>query len=370
MKKIPVANPYLDNQEAKEVFNTIKSGWITMGNKVKIFENKFAKLVNAKYAVATNNGTSSLHLCLRAINIQPGDEVIVPNITYISTINVVLYEYAIPVIADSSSEDYNISIDDIERKISSKTKAIIAVDMNGLPFDYDKLIKISKKYKIELIADSAEAFGASYKNRKVGSIAKLHSFSFFANKNITTAEGGMITTNSKYLYNRLKLLRNHGQTKRYYHTDLGYNYRMTDITAAFGLIQLKKVKKIKEKKNLLVKNYKKYLKNNPYIFIANVPKYKFEHSWYNFTIYVKDKKFRDFLISNLSKSNIETRISFHPLSKQPFIKKNGKIKKINLSNSEKAVDKLINLPIFANMSDSQQKYICNQIYKISKNYYK
>ena len=248
MKKIPIANPYIDKLEAKEVYKTISSGWITMGKKVKLFEEKFAKIVNSRYAIATNNGTSSLHLCLRAINIKPGDEVIIPNITYISTINVVLYENAIPVIVNSSDLDYNIDPIEVENKITKETKAIIGVDMNGLPFNYDALIKISKKYKIDLIADSAEAFGASYNNKKVGNIAKLHSFSFFANKNITTSEGGMVTTNDTQLYKKLKLYRNHGQTKRYYHVALGYNYRMTDITAAFGLIQLKKLKTIIKKK--------------------------------------------------------------------------------------------------------------------------
>ena len=184
MKFIPVAKPCIGTLEAKEVYKTLKSNWITMGQKVEKFEKEFALSVNCKYALATNNGTSALHLCLRAIGIKENDEVIIPNITFISTINVVLYEKAIPVLADCSQEDFNILPKEIEKKITNKTKAIIGVDMNGLPFNYDELIKISKKYQIKLIADSAESYGAKYKNKKIGSIAPLHSFSFFANKNI------------------------------------------------------------------------------------------------------------------------------------------------------------------------------------------
>jgi perosamine synthetase len=369
MKRIPVANPFINKLEAREVFNTINSGWITMGKKVKTFEEKFAKLVHAKYALATNNGTSSLHLCLRAIKVQSGDEIIIPNITYISTINVVLYENALPVIVNSSPFDYNIDPDEVEKKITKKTKAIIGVDMHGLPFDYDKLNKIAKKYKIELIADSAEAFGASYKNKKIGTVAKLHSFSFFANKNITTAEGGMITTNNSRVYKKLKLLRNHGQTRRYYHTELGYNYRMTDITAAFGLVQLKKLKSIIIKKNNLAKRYKHYFLNHPYINIAFEPNYIFEHSWYNFTITVKSKKFREFLRINLDKLGIETRVSFRALSKQPFIKANSKINCSNLKKSELAVDRLLNIPIYASMTFNDQRYVFESIDKLSFEYF-
>tara|TARA_Y100001970_G_scaffold199595_1_gene242787 strand:+ start:20908 stop:22020 length:1113 start_codon:yes stop_codon:yes gene_type:complete len=369
MKNIPVAKPFLNISESKEVYKTLNSKWITMGNQVKKFEKQFANSVDAKYALATNNGTSALHLCLRAIGIKPYDEVIIPNITFISTINVVLYEKAIPVLIDCSSEDFNIIPEKIEKKITKKTKAIIGVDMNGLPFDYDKIIKITKKYNIKLIADSAESYGSKYKNKKIGSIAPLHSFSFFANKNITTGEGGMITTDSYKYYKKIVILRNQGQNYRYNHIDLGYNYRMTDISASIGLVQLKKFKKTKKNKNLIVNRYNQILKNNKYYRIANLPKYSHEHSWYNFTLILYNNKFRNFMASQLQLAGIETRFSFPPLSRQPFIKKNTNILKQDLKNSEEGWKRLINIPIFTELTFKEQTYICKKIKEITNKFF-
>ena len=369
MKFIPVAKPCIGTLEAKEVYKTLKSNWITMGQKVAKFEKEFALSVDCKYALATNNGTSALHLCLRAIGIKENDEVIIPNITFISTINVVLYEKAIPVLVDCSQEDFNILPKEIEKKITKKTKAIIGVDMNGLPFNYDELIKISKKYQIKLIADSAESYGAKYKDKKVGSIAPLHSFSFFANKNITTGEGGMITTNNLSYYKKMKILRNQGQKFRYNHIDLGYNYRMTDISATIGLVQLKKINQITKNKKIIVDRYYKLLKDNKYYKIAKLPNYSHNHSWYNFTIILCNNRFRNYMALELKKVGIETRFSFPPLSTQPFIKKNKKINCKNLKNSEEGWKKLINIPIFNDLSIKEQEYICKKIKNITKNFY-
>ncbi|MGH7831160.1 MAG: DegT/DnrJ/EryC1/StrS family aminotransferase, partial [Candidatus Binatia bacterium] len=232
MRNIPLANPWIGEEEAKAVYEVAKSGWISMGDKVKEFEDVFAEYVGAKHAIAASNGTTALHLALISSRIRAGEEALVPDITFISTANVVLYERAEPVLVECDPDTYNINLRDAEKRLTEKTRAMIAVDMNGMPVDYDRLLAFAEKHDLQLIADSAESLGAVYKGRKVGSIAPLHVFSFFPNKNVTTGEGGMITTDDDERATLLRQLRNQGQDYRYHHIHLGYNYRMTDIVAA------------------------------------------------------------------------------------------------------------------------------------------
>ncbi len=252
---IPIAQPFLGEEEAKAVYHTIKSGWISMGKKVDEFESLCCEYLNVKYAIAMNNGTSTLSSLLTALGIKYGDEVIVPNLTYISSANVIEYHSATPILADNDPKTFNISVDNIENKITDRTKLVMSVDLKGQPVDYDEIIELCDRKGIPLIADSAESFGAIYKSKKVGSQALAHSFSFFANKNLTTGEGGLITTNDTELAKKLKIIRNQGQEGRYNHTHLGNNFRMNDITATIGIEQLKKIDQIINKK----KNNCRYL---------------------------------------------------------------------------------------------------------------
>ena len=191
---IPVAKPTVDIREANLAYKQIKSGWITMGKKVKEFENKVCKFLNVKYAIAMNNGTSTLDALLTALNITAKDEVIIPSLTYISTANVVMYKGAKLVLCDNDIKTFNVSPNSVLKKITKKTKLIIVTDLKGMPVEYDFFKKLSKKTKIPIISDSAESFGAKYKNKYVGSQLLAHSFSFFGNKNVTTGEGGMVLT--------------------------------------------------------------------------------------------------------------------------------------------------------------------------------
>ena len=206
-----VANPTVGIEEANSVHKQIKSGWFSMGKKVKEFE-KVEKYIG-KHAIAINNGTSALDAVLTALNITEKDEVIVPSLTYISTANVVSYKKVALVLCDSNEDTFNVSYESLVSKITKKTKLIIVTDLKGMPVDYDKYIKLSKKTKIPIIADSAESFGAEYKNKKVGSQLLAHTFSFFANKNITTGEGGMVVTNNDKL-EKLRIILNQGQNRR------------------------------------------------------------------------------------------------------------------------------------------------------------
>jgi perosamine synthetase len=365
--KVPVAKPFIDQNEARAVFSTIRSGWISSGKVTKKFEKKFAKYVGAKFAIAVNNGTAALHLCLKALKLKPGDEIIIPDITFISTFNVVIYENATPVIVNSCPRCYNICPSEIKKKITKNTKAIIGVDMNGMPFNYDIIKKICKKRNILLIADSAESFGATYKNKKIGSIAPIHAFSFFANKNITTGEGGMVTTNNSKFFKKLNMIKNQGQLSRYNHVVLGYNYRMTDLIASFGLEQLKKIKTIIVKKNRAANYYNKKLTEIKNILIPRFPDYKCTSSWYNYTISLPNEKKRNLLVKQLNKKGIDTRLSFPPLHTQIVVKNILNINKKFFKKSYDAWSRLINLPIYPGITLREQNYVIKSIKKIMLN---
>lgn len=358
---IPVANPFLDFKERKAVNYVVRKKWITMGNKVKEFERDLAKILNVKYVVAMNNGTSTLDSLVKFFGIKNNShEVIIPDLTYISTANVVTYNSGKIVLCDSNSDNFNVNLDDLEKKITKKTKLIIVTDMKGMPVDYDNLLKIAKKKKVPVIADSAEAMGSIYKKKQVGNQVFAHSFSFFANKNITTGEGGAISTNNKKLYKYLLQIRNQGQSKRYHHVILGNNYRMTDISAAIGVEQLKKLNTIIKNKNNIARLYNKYFNKIDKIKLPSLPKYVSQHSWYNYAIIVDIKK-RDKLIDFLKKNNIETRVSFPTISSQPIYKKLP-YNRIS-ANSVKLSKKLIDLPIWAKLNIKDQKIVIKIISK-------
>ena len=351
---IPIAKPLINQEETKAVNKAIKSGWITMGKKVKEFERKICTLTKSKYSVAVNNGTSALDAILKALSIGPGDEVIVPSLTYISTSNVVLYNGAKLVLCDNDPDTFNVTVKNIEKKITKKTKAFITVDLKGTPVDYAKFKKLGRKYKIYFISDSAESFGAKYKKKIVGTQADIHSFSFFANKNITTGEGGAVTTNNKKIYEKLKIIRNQGQDKRYNHIVLGNNYRMTDICASIGITQLKKINKIIKQKNELAKTYTKELKKNKNITPPFIPHYSTQPSWYMYSIKVK-KKVRGKLIKFLSKHKIDTRLSFPPVHIQPYYVKKFKFKRNQFLNAINSYDSFIDIPIWYGMKKKNSK---------------
>ncbi|MDD5193392.1 MAG: aminotransferase class I/II-fold pyridoxal phosphate-dependent enzyme [Candidatus Nanoarchaeia archaeon] len=353
---IPVANTYIGEEEAKATYEVVKSGWIRMGKKVQEFEQEFAKITGAKHAIAVNNGTSALHVALAAVGIKEGDEVIIPTITFISTANAVIYQNAKPILAECDPKTYNITAEEIEKRITPRTKAIIPVDMNGMPIDYDSILEVARRHSIPVIADSAESLGASYNGRNIGSIAPIHIFSFFPNKNITTGEGGMITTNDDELAKKMRQILNQGQDYRYHHIVLGYNYRMTDIQAAIGIEQLKRLKMVVEEKEKLAKKYNSAFKDCKKIKIPHVPEYVTQHSWYMYAISV-DEKIRDEVVEKLKQMNIETRLSFPPVHIQPYYQQRFGYYDESLPVSFHAWKALINIPLWINMGNKQEKVI-------------
>ena len=361
--RIPVANVCIDQDEVKAVCKVLKSGWLSMGPAVEEFEDKFRKTVGARNAIAVNNGTAALHLALIALGIKQGDEVIIPSLTFISTANVVLYQKAKPVLAECDPRTYNITPEEIEKRITKKTRAIIPVDMNGMPFDYDAVLSVAKKHSISVIADSAESLGALYKDRKVGSIAPIHCFSFFPNKNITTGEGGMVTTEDDRLAKRMRVIRNQGQKSRYNHIELGYNYRMTELQAAFGTAQLKKLRTLLEEKQRIADRYTQLLKQCNLVRTPFVPGYVTRHAWYMYAISVQ-ARLRDKIVGMLSEKGIETRLSFPPVHVQPYYRKLFGYKEGSLPITYGAWRSLIDIPIWPGLSGIKQKYIINNLIRI------
>ena len=321
---IPVAEPSLGEEELENVIEAVKSSWISSKGKfIEEFEQKFAKYCSRKYGVATSNGTAALHLALTALEIKKGDEVIVPDLSFVATANTVIYCNAKPVFVDSHPDYWCIDPDKIEEKITPKTKAIIPVHLYGHPCDMDAIMNIAKDYDLYIIEDAAEAHGAEYKGEKVGSFGDISCFSFYGNKIITTGEGGMCLTGNEELAEKMRILRDHGMDpeKRYWHNVIGFNYRMTNVQAAIGVAQLTKISQFIEKKRQIADWYKEELKDlADQGMITLHPEMPWAKcAYWIYSILVEDKLgiTRDELIPFLGKKGIETRPFFYPLHVLP-----------------------------------------------------
>lgn len=364
---IPVAEPYLGEREEQYILDCVKSGWVSsIGKYINLFEEKLADYCDAKYAITTSSGTTALHLALVAAGIGPGDEVIVPSMTFVATANAVLYTGAKPVFVDSENTSWNIDPEKIKEKINRRTKAIIVVHLYGHPAQMGPIIKIAKKYNLLLIEDAAEAHGAKYLNKKVGSIGDIGCFSFYGNKIITTGEGGAIVANSKDFIEKAKSLRDHGISKKrkYYNPYLGFNYRMTNLQAALGCAQLKKIDVIIDKKRQIAKLYAGYLKTAKGIILQPEAKWAKNVFWM-YSILVSDRrkgKNRDSLIKSLKKKGIDSRPFFFPLHKLSRFKC---VEKMPVADFLGGAG--INLPSSVNLTDNQIKFISENILEVLNN---
>lgn len=365
---VPVNQPLIAKNSLKYVKECIKSGWISsQGKFISSFEKSFAEFLGVKFATTTTNGTAALHLALTSLNIGPGDEVIMPDLTIISCPFAVLYTGAKPVLVDVDKQTGNIDVSKIESKITKKTKAIMVVHLYGNPVDLDPILKIAKKHKIFVIEDAAEAHGATYKGRKVGSIGDVGCFSFYANKIVTTGEGGMITTNNEKIFKKAVLLKDlaHSTNKRFFHHHVGFNYRMTNMQAALGLAQLEEVDKYIKKKRWMADLYNKLLKDQKNLELPIEQDFAKGVFWM-YAVKVKGKIKRDFLRKKLLDFGVDTRTFFYPLHKQPVLK--GKIslndERFPVSNALSA--KGFYLPSGLAITKSQIYFVSETINKILK----
>ncbi len=359
MYKIPVYQPSLNGNEKKYVNECLDSTWISSKGKfVNQFESAFAEYVGIKHAATASNGTVAIHLALLALGISEGDEVIVPTLTYIASVNAIAYTGATPIFVDSLEETWQISPEDVIKKITPKTKAVMAVHLYGHPCDMDPLVEICKKHNIFLIEDCAEAIGTMYKGKHVGTFGDISTFSFFGNKTITTGEGGMVVTNDETLHDRSVHFKGQGLAKhrQYWHDVIGYNYRMTNICAAIGLAQLENIEQVLNEKKRVADTYRSLLANTPIVFHNQVGENVY-HSYWMCSILTSDAKERDALRTHLENQGIETRPLFYPAHTMPMYSAQYQRHPV----AENIGWRGVNLPSYPGLKQEEIEFICKEI---------
>jgi dTDP-4-amino-4,6-dideoxygalactose transaminase len=352
---IPIAKPLLGAEEVEAVTDAIMSGIIAEGPQVADFEQAFADYIGAKYAIAVNSGTAALHATLLAHGIGDGNEVITTPFTFIATSNSVLFTGARPVFVDIDEDTFNINPDAIMEKITQKTKAILPVHLYGHPADMNAIMEIAEDHNLAVIEDACQAHGAVYNKKKVGSFG-TGTFSFYPTKNMTTSEGGMITTNDQNIADRAQMIRSHGSRQRYVHEMLGYNFRMTDISASIGLVQLNKLDEFTRRRQNNAEYLSRGLKGIDGITVPIV-RQNCEHVYHQYTIRAKD---RDELVKTLNEKGVGTGIYYPiPTHKQPFYQEleyNDSMPKCETAASE-----VISLPVHPSVTHNELDYVIEVI---------
>ena len=378
---IPFSSPDISKDEIDEVVDTLKSGWLTTGPKAKKFEDNFTEYLGGSvYSLAVNSATSGLHLALEALGVESGDEVIVPSYTFTATAEIVRYLGATPVLADINPHSYNISVTDIENKISKKTKAIIPVHFAGLACDMDPIISLARKNNLAVIEDAAHALPCTYKGKYVGTLdTDATVFSFYANKTMTTAEGGMLVSSRKDIMERAKVMRLHGISKdifdRYsskipsWHYDViapGFKYNMPDISAALGLQQLKRLPYFLKKRQQIANFYFKHLSHLP-ITLPPLPESPTDiHAWHLFPILVDKETSRDEFINNLFKVGIGCSVHFIPLHKQKIWREVCSFTDSDLAHSNFIFEHEVSIPLYTKMSENDAQRVVDGITSVLK----
>lgn len=365
-KMIPYGRQTIEEDDIQAVVDVLRSDYLTTGPKIAEFEKMVADYVGAKYAVAISNGTSALHAACFAAGIQPGDEVITTPLTFAASSNGVLYCGGTPVFADVDPKTYNIDPEDIRRKITDKTKAIIAVHLAGQPCDMDEIHKIAKEHDLIVIEDGAHALGSVYKGKKVGTLSDMTTFSFHPVKPITTGEGGMIVTDNEEFYQKMMLFRSHGITRDenlmtrndgpwfYQQLDLGYNYRITDIQCALGCSQMKKLDRFLALRKEIVARY-----NEAFADCENiVTPYQLpetESGWHLYIVQVKNCDRRK-VFEALREHGIAVNVHYIPVYLHPYYQEHG-YKDVHCRNAEEVYSHIISLPLYPTLTEEQQQYV-------------
>lgn len=362
-RSIPVAEPALRGNEKKYVLDCLDTSWISScGKYIDLFEEEFARFCNTDHAMACCNGTVALHLALKALDVGPGDEVIVPTLTFVATANAVTYCGATPVFADSEPLTWNLDPSGIESLITPRTKGIIAVHLYGHPADMDPILEVARARGLFVIEDAAEAHGADYKGRRTGSLGDIATFSFYGNKILTTGEGGMVVTKDGDLARRIRLLKGQGMDpdRRYWFPMVGYNYRMTNIAAAIGLAQLENADWHINRRREVARLYKQLLGNLPVVTVQ--PELSWARNVYWMTSIVLEKGLslsRDEVMRRLQGEGIETRPFFYPMHSLPMYRALSKGKACPVAEDLSA--RGINLPSYARLSPEDIEYVCDRL---------
>jgi len=377
-KFLPIATAVFGKEEEKEIIDTLRSGWITLGPKTKKFESDLAEYVGAKYAVALNSCSAALHLAMLAIGIKKGDEVITTPFTFAATANSIMHCGGKPIFVDIDPKTFNIDPKKIEKKITEKTKAILPVDYGGQPVDLDAISRIAKEYGLYLVEDAAHTIGAKYKGRNVGTIADMTCFSFHPVKNMTTGDGGAITTNNKVFAEKILMLRVNGMDKESWKRNTstgswdysiaieGYKYHMNDIAASLGIHQIKKLERFRKIRENIADTYDLEFKE---ISQVTIPFRELDiqnaHNIYAVLIKTQDLKIsRDEIIDQLKYFNIGSMVYFRPLHLQPCFQQEFRYKKGDFPNAEYVFERLICLPIYPGMIGNDAKFVAKALIKI------
>jgi perosamine synthetase len=354
---IPIYRPHLTGREKEYVASCFESTWISSrGEFVSKFEAEFEKFIDVRHATTVCNGTIALHLAMMALGLGPGDEVIVPTLTYVASVNTIVHAGATPVFVDSLESTWQIDPADVQRKITPQTKAVLAVHLYGAPCNMTSLTELCEQHGLFLIEDCAEAFGTLHHGKHVGTFGDIATFSFFGNKTITTGEGGMVVTNNSELFAKAYHLKTQGvsPTREYWHDTIGYNYRMTNICAAIGVAQLEHADQILSKKRLIAKWYDEGLANLP--LTTHKEPENTRHSWWMYSILARDPEQCSGLRSKLRLAGIETRPLFHPVHLLPPYF-NG----LSFPVAEQLSSRGINLPSYPGLEQSEVNMICQTI---------
>lgn len=378
---LPYSKPMLTDADRAAVMETLESDWLTTGPKVDAFEKALATFVGTEHAVAVSNGTAALHTAVHALGIGKGDEVIVPAMTFAASANCVLYEGGTPVFVDSDPETLLIDPACVEKALTKKTKAIVAVDYGGQPCDYAALRAIATRWGIKIIADACHALGGDDHGKQVGSLADLNTFSFHAVKPLATGEGGMITTDNEALAKRMRRFRNHGITSDhrerheadawfYEMTDLGFNYRLTDIQCALGISQLKSVPANTTRRRAIAAMYDKAFENNPAVKPLGVRK-GVTHAYHLYVVLLQTAHLsigREEIFRALRRENIGVNVHYIPVHLHPYYRKHLGTKPGTMPMAESAYERMLSIPLFAGMSDQDAEDVITAVEKVCDHY--
>ncbi|MCW8802544.1 MAG: DegT/DnrJ/EryC1/StrS family aminotransferase [Candidatus Bathyarchaeota archaeon] len=365
-RKIPIAKPEIGTEEMEAVKEVLESGMLVQGQKVKELEEKFAEYIGVEHAVAVSNGTVALDVALKALDIGPGDEVITSAFSFIASGNCILFQNAKPVFADIDPKTFNIDPSDVAEKITSKTKAIIPIHIFGQPAKMDAINEIAEDKGIFVVEDAAQAHGAEYKGQKAGSMGTMGCFSLYATKNMMAGEGGIITSNNQKLADKMRLIRSHGEVKKYTHEILGYNYRMTNLNASIGVVQLKKLEKFNEKR---IENAKLLSEGIDEITGLTAPYVDSDvkHVFHQYVLRVENEfsMNRDELSSYLPDRGVGVAVHYPiPIYKQPLYQKLG-YNNVKCPNTEDACNRVLSLPVHPQVSKDDIDYIISTLHEFS-----
>lgn len=352
IERIPMSCPEIDESDLAAVAEVLRSGRLSLGPKTEEFERELCKYLDVHHAVAVSSGTAALHLIVKALGLGPGDEVLVPSFTFAASVNVLLYEGATPVFCDIDPGTYNLDPADLKTKITSRTRAIMAVDVFGHPADWEAINEIAARYKLKVIDDSCEALGAEYDGRKLGQFGSAAAFAFYANKQITTGEGGALVTNNSELASSARSMRNQGRGEMgswLEYERLGFNYRMDEMSAALGLSQLRRVESFLEKRRQVAESYTQHLSDVRGV-RAPVVSPRVRMSWFVYVITLEEQIDRDAVMEMFHERRIPVRCYFSPLHLQSYIRKRKDCRVARLPVTESIANRTLALPFHNRLS--------------------